>query len=168
MKLNTAALDAARVVDDAVAVSVIFAPAVPATADVDSKAITEVAIAAAAVATETVVLSVPTVEFVGFVETVAISVDVAASKVPAAATLTGICTAVPTAGEAVNAVPFVYVNVTAVAAACDGATERTPRPNAATATSATRLKVVFVDMFFLSLVDPRTIRGSAWVEMSPS
>jgi hypothetical protein len=34
-----------------------------------------------------------------------------------------------------------------------GATDvRTPSPNAATATSATRLKFVFVDMFFLSLV----------------
>jgi hypothetical protein len=53
-------------------------------------AITEVAIAAAAVEIETVVLSVATVEFVGFVETVAVRIDVAASKVPAAATLTGI------------------------------------------------------------------------------
>jgi len=33
-----------------------------------------------------------------------------------------------------------------------GATEvRTPKPNAATATSATRLKVVFVDICFLSI-----------------
>ena len=45
----------------------------------------------------------------------------------------------------------------------DGATERTPRPNPATATSAMRLNVVFEDMFFLSVVDPRTIRSSAWV-----
>jgi hypothetical protein len=54
------------------------------------------------------------------------------------------------------------------AAACEGTTEIIPKPNAATATSEIRLKVVFVDMFFLSLVDPRTIRDSAWAEMSPS
>jgi hypothetical protein len=46
-------------------------------------------------------------------------------------------------------------------AADDGATERTPRPNAATATSAMRLNVVFVDICFLSIVELRTIRGSA-------
>jgi len=36
-------------------------------------------------------------------------------------------------------------------AALEGATDRTPRPNAATATSAMRLKVVFVDICFLSI-----------------
>jgi cytoskeletal protein RodZ len=46
--------------------------------------------------------------------------------------------------------------------ALEGAIERTPRPKAATATSATRLKVVFVDMCFLSIVDPRNFRRSAW------
>jgi len=46
--------------------------------------------------------------------------------------------------------------------ACDGATERTPRPNAATATSAMRLNVVFVDICFLSIVDLRNFRRSAW------
>jgi hypothetical protein len=35
--------------------------------------------------------------------------------------------------------------------AFDGATERVPKPNAATATSAMRLKVVFVDICFLSI-----------------
>jgi hypothetical protein len=35
--------------------------------------------------------------------------------------------------------------------ACDGATETIPRPKAATATSAMRLKVVFVDICFLSI-----------------
>ena len=34
-------------------------------------------------------------------------------------------------------------------------------PSSATATSAMRLNVVFVDICFLSIVDPRTIRGSA-------
>ena len=36
-------------------------------------------------------------------------------------------------------------------AACDGATESIPKPNEATATSAMRLKVVFVDICFLSI-----------------
>ena len=53
------------------------------------------------------------------------------------------------------------VRVTEIGSACDGTTDRTPRPNAATATSAMRLNVVFVDICFLSIVDPRTIRGSA-------
>jgi len=35
-------------------------------------------------------------------------------------------------------------------AALDGTTESIPKPNVATATSAMRLKVVFVDIFFLS------------------
>jgi hypothetical protein len=63
---------------------------------------------------------------------------------------------------------FVIVTVFNVVAAFDGTTEITPKPNAATATSEIRLKVVFVDMFFLSLVELRTIRTSAWAEMSPS
>jgi len=54
------------------------------------------------------------------------------------------------------------VTVTEIAAAFEGATERTPRPNAATATSAMRLNVVFVDICFLSIVELRTIRSSAW------
>ena len=42
-----------------------------------------------------------------------------------------------------------------------------PKPNAATATSAIRLIVVFVDIYFLSVVDIRTVRLSAWVEITP-
>ena len=70
----------------------------------------------------------------------------------------------------VGAIAEVFVSVTVfkVVAAVDGTTERTPKPNAATATSEIRLKVVFVDMFFLSLVDPRNFRSSAWAEMNPS
>jgi hypothetical protein len=65
---------------------------------------------------------------------------------------------------AVDAVPIVRVFVAVTPdriAADEGATERTPRPNAATATSATRLNVVFVDICFLSIVELRTIRISA-------
>ncbi len=58
-------------------------------------------------------------------------------------------------------VPLTPVTVTADTVADEGATERTPRPNAATATSAMRLNVVFVDICFLSIVELRTIRGSA-------
>jgi hypothetical protein len=60
---------------------------------------------------------------------------------------------------AVPAVAALTVNADTVAD--DGTTERTPKPNAATATSAIRLNVVFVDICFLSIVDPRTIRRSA-------
>jgi hypothetical protein len=45
--------------------------------------------------------------------------------------------------------------------ALDGATERTPRPNAAIATSAMRLKVVFVDILFLSVVVMKTFSMAA-------
>jgi ribulose-bisphosphate carboxylase large chain len=44
---------------------------------------------------------------------------------------------------------------------CEGAELRTPRPKAATATSATRLKFVFVDMYFLSLVVTRNFLVAA-------
>jgi hypothetical protein len=43
------------------------------------------------------------------------------------------------------------VSVAAVESALEGTADRTPRPNAATATSAMRLKVVFVDICFLSI-----------------
>jgi hypothetical protein len=63
--------------------------------------------------------------------------------------------AVPTADGVVMVVETGVVVATTVlvmliAAAFAGATDRTPAPNAATATSAMRLKVVFVDIFFLS------------------
>jgi hypothetical protein len=53
------------------------------------------------------------------------------------------------------------VRVSAFTVADEGATERTPRPNPATAISAMRLNVVFEDIIFLSVVDLRTIRSSA-------
>jgi len=53
------------------------------------------------------------------------------------------------------------VRVSALDVADEGTTDITPKPNAATVTSAMRLKVVFVDICFLSIVDLRTIRSSA-------
>jgi hypothetical protein len=45
----------------------------------------------------------------------------------------------------------------------DGATDNIPKPKAETATSAMRLRVVFVDICFLSIkVDPRAFPESAW------
>jgi cytoskeletal protein RodZ len=70
--------------------------------------------------------------------------------------------AVAVSVESTAAVVDETVSESACVNAFDGATERTPRPKAATATSATRLKVVFVDMCFLSIVDPRNFRRSAW------
>ena len=67
----------------------------------------------------------------------------------------------PAPAPARPAVPLVTVTARFATAACDGATERTPRPKAATATSAMRLNVVFVDICFLSVVELRTFRISA-------
>jgi hypothetical protein len=51
-----------------------------------------------------------------------------------------------------DGVPAESDEIAAFEAAVAGATEeRTPKPKAATATSATRLKVVFVDICFLSI-----------------
>jgi hypothetical protein len=46
---------------------------------------------------------------------------------------------------------MLFVPATMVRAADAGTEDNTPRPKAATATSAMRLKVVFVDIFFLSI-----------------
>ena len=72
-----------------------------------------------------------------------------------------IVAAVVLSAKSVVAAPFVTVVVKLATAADDGTVERTPKPNAATVTSAMRLKVVFVDICFLSIVDLRTIRRSA-------
>jgi hypothetical protein len=57
-----------------------------------------------------------------------------------------------TPGRIAGIVPAVRDETALLAVALAGATEvRTPRPKAATATSATRLKVVFVDICFLSI-----------------
>jgi cytoskeletal protein RodZ len=80
--------------------------------------------------------------------------------------VTILVTAVPTVADDV-AEAAVKVSACPIAA-LEGATDITPKPNAATATSATRLKVVFVDICFLSIVDPRTIPDSAWIVFRPS
>jgi hypothetical protein len=60
-------------------------------------------------------------------------------------------------GDEITGVVVDWVSVTAVIAPAEyaalaGTTEvKTPKPNAATVTSATRLKVVFVDICFLSI-----------------
>jgi hypothetical protein len=90
-----------------------------------------------------------------FAEIVIVS---AVPAVPAAcATVIGVVATTPTrAGEEV---PIVKP-VAALAAALAGATEvNTPKPNAATATSATRLKVVFVDICFLSISQDQEFPG---------
>jgi hypothetical protein len=66
-------------------------------------------------------------------------------------------------------VPIVMSALAAVPAAADaGATVvKTPRPNAATATSATRLKVVFVDICFLSISRAREFPDLGLNRISP-
>jgi hypothetical protein len=62
-----------------------------------------------------------------------------------------------------EAVPSVTVRVSMATDADAGATvDSKPKPKAATVTNAMRLKVVVVDICFLSVVDPREIRSSAW------
>jgi hypothetical protein len=60
---------------------------------------------------------------------------------------------VPPNGASTVAAATVNVPVAAVMAAVDGTIDSVPNPTAATATSAMRLKVVFVDICFLSIVD---------------
>jgi hypothetical protein len=50
-----------------------------------------------------------------------------------------------------NEIPVMLPIGDAISVASDGADPRTPKPREATATSATRLKVVFVDICFLSI-----------------
>jgi hypothetical protein len=160
---NTAAGAAAAEVASAAAVRVIFAPDVPATAEVLSRVIFAFEnVTPSAASIETVVLSSATVELVGFVVTVAINVPLAMSAaVPACAALIGSFTADPALGVVVIAVPFVNVKVVALAAANEGTAATIPKPNAATVTSEIRLNVVFLDICFLSIVELRTIRISA-------
>jgi hypothetical protein len=58
-------------------------------------------------------------------------------------------------------VPVVDEAVNVVATACAGTIDNRPKPNADTATSAMRLRSVFVDIFFLSLVELRNFPISA-------
>jgi hypothetical protein len=70
-----------------------------------------------------------------------------------AASAVGSITQTPAAASEPAVAGTMYTALAVSAPAFAGATDvRTPSPNAATATSATRLKFVFVDMFFLSLV----------------
>ena len=64
------------------------------------------------------------------------------------------------------AVPFVTVTVGFWTAACDAGTEEiNPKPSEVAATSAMRLKFVFVDIYFLSIVVIETFPNTAlrWV-----
>jgi hypothetical protein len=61
----------------------------------------------------------------------------------------------------VEAEPAVTETVGAPAAACEGATESIPSPNAAIAVKATRLKNVVFDITFLSFVVDKTFLPTA-------
>jgi hypothetical protein len=75
---------------------------------------------------------------------------VAVAAVPLSAT------SVPPAAV-VYCVPVATVSESALPTACEGTELSTPIPNAATATSAIRLKCVFVDIYFLSLVKTKYV-----------
>jgi len=61
----------------------------------------------------------------------------------------------------VVAVPFVVVTVRFVTPADEGPEAITPNPNAATTASAMRLKVVLLDICFLSIVVTKTFSVAA-------
>ena len=71
----------------------------------------------------------------------------------------------PTYTEAVVALK---VKVASTGAACDGPEERKPKLKAATTVRATRLKIVFLVIFFLSIVVPKTFLGTAGREELPT
>jgi hypothetical protein len=75
-------------------------------------------------------------------------------------------TAVPTVGAAVTVLRLIDTTLASgvfTLPANAGMVETIPKPNAATATSAIRLIDVFVDIYFLSVVDLVTFTRSAWV-----
>jgi hypothetical protein len=94
--------------------------------------------------------SASNVEFVGLVVIVAVIANVVALSLSVVANVNGTSTTTPVVGEVVAEADQRNVPV-ANTSAFDGTTDRSPNPNEATATSATRLKVVFVDIFFLSI-----------------
>jgi bisphosphoglycerate-independent phosphoglycerate mutase (AlkP superfamily) len=59
----------------------------------------------------------------------------------------------------VGVVTVIASTVVVLVAADEGTAESIPKPNAATATSATRLKVVFVDICFLSISQGQEFPG---------
>ena len=102
-----------------------------------------------------------------------VSVDVAGAEVTFAATTKLVSAAKCVAVMVVSDVAPIRAGdevpaETAVTAACEGTTDIKPKPKAETATSATRLRVVFVDICFLSIVDPRAFPGSAWLKKAHS
>ena len=72
----------------------------------------------------------------------------------------GVLATVPSQAT-INADTFALSAATAAQTTAETATATTLIPKAATVTSAMRLKVVFVDICFLSIVELRTIRSSA-------
>jgi hypothetical protein len=105
---------------------------------------------------------VTTVEFGSVRAQVAVAV-IADADVASTTKFRSAVTVDPTAkGAADVPVPAMLVTeVVAVVTALAGIDVRTPNPSDTAATSAMRLKLVFVDIFFLSIVDTRTIRVSA-------
>jgi hypothetical protein len=90
------------------------------------------------------------------------TVDSVVAPAPSRLIVTGIVTDSPT--RAVGIVPTVIDEMLAALAAGTAITESVPKPKAETATSAMRLRVVFVDICFLSLVVKKTFSFTAGKE----
>jgi hypothetical protein len=79
-------------------------------------------------------------------------IDIESRAAPKNETVTTADVAVYVSAVVCDAVADDNVTVSALIAAVVGTEDRTPRPSAATATSAMRLKFVVVDICFLSIV----------------
>jgi hypothetical protein len=100
----------------------------------------------------------------GAAETFAAITTVSSEAVAAARlTVTGTITVSPALADGTVPITTEEMVLPVPAAAFAGATDDIrPKPNAETATSAMRLRVVFVDICFLSIVDSRAFPESAW------
>jgi len=92
----------------------------------------------------------------------AITVDSVVAPAPSRLMVIGIVTDSPI--RAVGIVPTVIDEIVAALAAGTAITDNVPKPKAETATSAMRLRVVFVDICFLSLVVEKTFFSTAGKE----
>jgi len=125
-----------------------------------------VAVSTAVIVTTEAAVNDAVVEAAGNVARSTVEVAVSPVATPKNPAVVSVVLAVSPKATVVVAAESVKVGLRTTA--LEGATDITPKPNAATVTSAMRLKVVFVDICFLSIVDSRTIPDSAWIVFRPS
>jgi hypothetical protein len=139
-----------EVTDDAVVAVATAEMLAPIGATFEKVAVVEPAMSAGVAAAAAVTATAPPA---GYEVSTPLSVTLNAAVCTTVVAPTFTATAVLITGVVVTLVRLIAVTVpSAFSAALAGATDdRTPKPREATATSATRLKVVFVDICFLSI-----------------